>query len=166
LRGKIVEFVSRGDFGLASGEKTDDAFERVWFTESVTPEEVAFEPGVFLLTKSKAKVLKTTPVPEKEPEVPPEVGPQPPPEAEAVREEEEGPTAQVETKTLRVVGTVPPEVWNRLGTKVLPKLRSGADLKVGVDFSVTFSMDLARSIEADLHQILDDLGLADNVRIE
>jgi hypothetical protein len=164
LKSKIVEFVSRGDFGLASGEKTDATFERVWFAESVTPEEVAFEPGVFLLTKSKAKALKIPAVPEKEPEVPPEVGPQPQPEAEAVREEE--PTAQVETKTLRVVGTVPPEVWNRLGTKVLPKLRSGTDLRVGVDFFATFGVDLAKNVQADLHQILDDLGLADNVRIE
>src|SRR5207245_1886238 len=29
--------------------------------------------------------------------------------------------------------SVPPEVWNRLGTKILPKLRSGSDLKIGLD---------------------------------
>ncbi len=56
-------------------------------------------------------------------------------------------------------------MWNRLGTKVLPKLRSGSDLKVGVDFSVTVNRDLAGSLTSDLRQILDDLGLADKVQI-
>jgi hypothetical protein len=57
-------------------------------------------------------------------------------------------------------------VWNRLGTKILPKLRSGSNLKVGVDFSVTVNTDVAASLTSDLRQILDDLGLADKVRLE
>jgi hypothetical protein len=51
------------------------------------------------------------------------------------------PTAS--TRTLRLSGTVPPEVWNRLGTKILPKLRAGSDLKIGLEFSVTVSDDSA-----------------------
>jgi hypothetical protein len=68
---------------------------------------------------------------------------------------------------------VPPEVWNRLGTKVLPKLRSavpagrqGSDLKIGIEFSVTVQTGVAQSFQTDLKQILDDLGLADRVRVE
>ena len=34
-------------------------------------------------------------------------------------------------------GTSRPEVWNRLGTRLLPKLRSGRDLRVGVVFELT-----------------------------
>lgn len=45
LRSKIVEFTGRGDFGLASDQKTDGTFERVWFQEPVTADEVAFESG-------------------------------------------------------------------------------------------------------------------------
>jgi len=33
-----------------------------------------------------------------------------------------------------LAGPIPSEVWNRLGMKILPKLRSGSDLKVDVDF--------------------------------
>src|SRR3989337_593208 len=33
LRGKIVEFVSRGEFGLASGQKPDGGYERMLFNE-------------------------------------------------------------------------------------------------------------------------------------
>jgi hypothetical protein len=79
LRGKLVEFVERGDFGLASGPRPDGSYEHVWYAELLAPEEVAFEAGVFLLTKGKAKAL---------------------------------------------TDEVPPEVWNRLGTKVIPKLKS------------------------------------------
>ena len=38
--------------------------------------------------------------------------------------------------TLRLTGATPPEVWNRLGTKVLPKLRQGERLTVAIDCSV------------------------------
>jgi len=171
LRGKIVECVGRGDFGLASGQKPDGTYERVWFQEPVTADEVAFEPGVFLLTKAKAQALKSAclpagrgvpesaPGPEPAPPVPgpePAPGPEPGPQS----------TPGVQTKTIRLVGAVPPEVWNRLGTKVLPKLRSGSDLRVGVDFSVTVNRDVAGSLTSDLRQILDDLGLADTVRLD
>lgn len=165
LRGKIVEFVGRGDFGLASGQKADGTYERVWFQEPVTADEVAFESGVFLLTKAKAQALKagvpaTAPASELRPD-PPVAGDGTGPE----RESGQGSALGVQTRTIRLVGAVPPEVWNRLGTKVLPKLRSGSDLKVRVDFSVTVNRDVAASLTSDLRQILDDLGLADKVQI-
>ncbi|WP_447973884.1 hypothetical protein [Nitrospira sp. Kam-Ns4a] len=84
LRGKIVEFVARGDFGLASGQRADRTYERVWFQEPVSSDEVVFEAGVFLLTKAKAQALKAgvpEPVPEPEP-VPPVSGPEPGSESE------------------------------------------------------------------------------------
>jgi hypothetical protein len=64
------------------------------------------------------------------------------------------------------VGIVPPEIWNRLGTRILPKLRSGSDLKVGVDFSVAVNADSAQNVVAELQQILQELGLTGTVRIE
>ena len=59
LRRRIVEFVSDGDFGLASGSKGDGQYGRLWYAEPVGAEEVAFESGVFLLTKAKAEQLRT-----------------------------------------------------------------------------------------------------------
>ena len=61
---------------------------------------------------------------------------------------------------------VPPEIWNRLGTKVLPKLRSGDDLSVGIEFSVGVGSASAKNMETELQQILNDLGLGDRVRLE
>jgi hypothetical protein len=174
LKTKIVEFVARGDFGLASGQKPDGTYERVWFRETVPADEVAFESGVFLLKKAKAQVLKAglaaalsaaqAGVPEPAPG--PEPAP-PVPGAEPRPEPERGPGTALgaQTTTIRLAGAIPHEIWNRLGTKVLPKLRSGTDLKVSVDFSVTVNREMAGSLTADLRQILDDLGLADKVRL-
>jgi hypothetical protein len=61
---------------------------------------------------------------------------------------------------------VPPEIWNRLGTKIIPKLKSGSNLKIGVDFSVTVDAGSARGLESDLRQILEDLGLKGKINIE
>ena len=63
LRGKIVEFVGRGDFGLASGSRRDGSFDRVWFNEILSGDEVSFDTDVYLLTKTRARALSTTPLP-------------------------------------------------------------------------------------------------------
>ena len=68
--------------------------------------------------------------------------------------------------TLLLTGTVPPEVWNRLGTKLLPKLRSGEDLSVAIEFTVLVHSQFAQNMETELRQVLDDLELKDQVRVE
>jgi hypothetical protein len=67
---------------------------------------------------------------------------------------------------LRLVGTVPPEVWNRLGTKILPKLRAGTDLKVGLEFSVMVKADAASALISELRQVLEELGLSGSMQVE
>ena len=160
LRRKILEFVERSDFGLASGPKPDGSYERFWYAEPVDPDELAFDSSVFLLTKQRAQQLKTSrPSPQ-----PPEPGPLPTlqPEPKPLPESER---RAAEKTTLRLFGTIPPEIWNRLGTKVLPKLRSGEALRVGVEFTVTVDTALARNTEIELQQILAELGLADRLSV-
>ncbi len=164
LRTKIGEFVLNGDFGLASGARADGTYERVWFKELVALDEIAFEAGVFLLKKGKASALKEGRIP----------GPTPQPEPPIVEPTREpqpvtppaAPGVVAATRTFHVVGAIPPEVWNRLGTKLLPKLRSGSSLQVGVDFTVSVKAELIGSLEADIRQILEDLGLAGKVQIK
>jgi hypothetical protein len=64
------------------------------------------------------------------------------------------------------VGTVPVEVWNRLGTRILPKLRTGSGLKIGLEFSVTVNAENAGSLVSELRQVLEELGLSGAVRVE
>jgi Protein of unknown function (DUF499) len=168
LRHKIVEFVGQGDFGLASGYRPDGTYDHLWYREAMAPEEVAFEANVFLLTKAKAQALKVKVKPEPTLMPVPEPGPQPlpwsapEPSLEAVPE----PVPASHSHTLRLVGSIPPEVWNRLGTRVLPKLRTGNDLRVDVDLSVSLNTGLVRSMVSELRQILQDLDLEDRLRIE
>jgi len=164
LRNKIVEFVGKGDLGLASGQKPDGTYDRIWFEEQISSDEVTFESGVFLLTKAKAKILKAGM--KLEPGVVVSPGPEPVIEELKEPEKEKEPVPGIQTRTLRLVGTVPPEIWNRLGTRIIPKLKSGSDLKIGVDFSVTMNAESARSIESDLRQIIEDLGLKGKIKIE
>ena len=175
LRQKIVEFVGKGDFGLGSGRGADGRFERVSFRETVLPEDVMFESDVYLLTLGLAERLKAPQEPEPEsptatdggldgpaggatgpgpgPDIP--VDPQPPVSPE--------PSAR---KALRIQGDIPPEIWNRLGTRLLPKLRSGRDLKVAVTFELSADSADADPLLADLRQILEDLQLGERVRID
>ena len=75
------------------------------------------------------------------------------------------PSSAAAARTIRVSGDVPPEVWNRLGRTLLPKLRGGAELTLGVEFSATVEGDRADGLVADLKQILADLGLSEKMDV-
>ena len=175
LRRKLVEFVGKGDFGLGSGRVADGRFERVAFEATVSSEDVMFESDVYLLTQGLAERLKAPPAPK--PEAPPgpeagsggagggSSGPGTGPDIPSDPQPPTPPEPQVRT-TLRIHGDIPPEVWNRVGTRLLPKLRSGRDLKVGVTFELTADGRGVDALLADLRQILDELQLGERVRID
>ena len=170
LRRRIVEFVAEGEFGLASGEQGDGHYERMWYAESVGLDEVAFESGVFLLTKAKAEQLRaavddTKPLqPDLQPGSTDTAGTEPTPDPGGSQGEFPIPTGG--KSTLRLRGTVPREVWNRLGRTILPKLSSGDDLSVGIEFSVNVDAGRAQSLQLELRQALDDLGLREQVSVD
>ncbi len=179
LRSKIVEFVGRGDFGLASGPKPDGTYERLWYQETVPADEVAFEPGVVLLKKAKAEELRKKPAvgpdetgPSPDPQPPgPEPGPaviEPPePGIELIPPTPPAKPLTPPAKTLvRVSGSMASELWNRFGNRILPKLRSGEGLKITVDLSATFDSSVSNDVKSDLRQALCDLGLENSVDIE
>jgi hypothetical protein len=148
----------------AAAVELNGTYERMWFQELVPPDEVAFDAGVFLLRKTTAESLRAgqpAPLapasePEPSPTIAPAAGPAP----------GSGPEPTSLMRTLRLSGSVPPEVWNRLGTKIHPKLRSDSELKIGLEFSVTVSADLANGLATELRQILQELGLAETVKID
>jgi len=169
LKGKIPQFVEKGELGLASGLRPDGTFEHVWFKEYLSPDEVMFEPGVFLLKKSRAQELKDaerTPVtPTPQPQPPP--GPTPAPEPGTEPEPPSTPLPQPgQAQQLRLAGLIPPEVWNRLGTTVIPKLKAQGTLSVKIELSATVSPDAAASLSDELKQLLDELGIGGSVGVE
>lgn len=166
LRARITEFVQSGEFGLGSGHQPDGGYSRVWFAEPLPSEEVTFDLDVFLLTKVKAKELaqggspEVTVVPKPGPAPGPGPGPEPLPGPGP-----EPPTSQPDA-TLTLSGTIPPELWNRLGTKLIPKLRSGKSLTASVQLSVDFPANQTGRLREEISQILDGLGLASDWELD
>lgn len=176
LRAQIESFVEKGDFGLASGSKPAGGYERVWWKEPIRAEEVTFDDKTFLLTRARASTLaaqsKTSPsVSSVEkgnavtgaPEESPILVLEPLPAAPGVSAK----PATDEHVRICLRGKIPPEQWNKLGQKLIPKLRgSGQDLSLSLDASLTIRSQDFTYVEAELRQALRDLGLDGAVRIE
>jgi len=176
LRKRLPEFVMRGDFGFASGQKADGGYSRIWFGEMLPAEEIAFDSDVYLLLPKTAETYK---------EAKPSVlvlepqgqaagagvgaadaagGPPFGTTSQPGQAMEAGPTPA--TRTLRIYGEIPTEVWQRLGRTLIPKLKSGTDLHVGLDVSVVLDSDGAVGLRYEIQQILQDLKLEGKVKIE
>jgi len=160
IRRRVAEWVQAGDFGLASGGLDDGDLRTVWFEELVATEEIAYEPGVFLLTKARAGMLRHPTDPQ------PADPPTPDPEPEDPHYTEPAAATSSSRATLRVTGTLPPTAWNRFGTKVLPKLHACDSVSVRVELQADASGDLAASIEADIRQAVIELNLNDQLQVE
>jgi hypothetical protein len=179
LRSKIVEFVQKGDFGLASGPKPDGTYERLWHKVLVSPDEVAFEPGVLLIKKSQVEALKKAsekakpleePSKEKPSETEPETGAEVDTGTGTGGDTGEGPEPDVTpvptSVPIRVAGQVPPELWNRLGTRIVAKLRPHEGFAIEVVFSALVDGAAANDLRTELRQALADLGLDDGFTVE
>ena len=142
-------------------------------TYTVPTEEVAFENGVFLLTKAKAEELRQRPI---------EIAPTPP---TVTDDEQNGGTerqGEIETTSepdpetpiiiqpdrkasLSLSGTLPRESWNRVGTRLLPKLQGSEDISLKIELSASVGVEQAENMATELRQALEDLGLNWQVNI-
>jgi len=153
LRTQIARFVANGDFGLASTQRPDGTYERVWYKEQIGEEEITFEPDVFLLAKERAAALKTPAPPGPEPPMPPP-GPEPPEPPGP-----EPPPRPGTTMRIRVRSEVPPEIWNRLGYRLIPRLRAGENLSLVMEAVLDVPAENAASVRREIEQALQDLGI-------
>jgi len=161
LKAKVPGFVQRGDFGLASGADPAGGYQRVWFGEAVSPDEIAFDGDVYLLTKARAKVLKAKGA-QQEPDTKKPDKPEPPP----VDVDTPKPVVAAGVRTIRVSGEVPFESWNRLGARLIPKLRSGQSLRLTLDAVAEVDARAAAPLAADIRQVLGDLGLTEKLKVD
>jgi hypothetical protein len=176
LRNKVPEFVMRGDFGLASGPQSGGGYSHIWFRQMLPPEEITFDSEVFLLTSAAARRLTT------------------PADATTANREDAGgeptndrsdeaagpifggttdkPQSMATTTvpifhTIRMSGDIPTEVWTRLGRSLIPKLKSGGgSLRLGLNVELKIEADSAAALRAELRQIISDLGLDGQLKVE
>jgi hypothetical protein len=162
LKRKVPEFVAHGDFGLASGEQSGGGYQRVWFNEPVSTDEVSFDADVYLLKKDKAQALRGG---SRSDELPPR--PQPPAYDEgALAPRAESITPPTSVTSIVLTGVIPPELWNKVGMRLIPKLRSKAQPTLGVNFGLELDPEQATILVRDIAQALDDLGLRGKIKIE
>jgi hypothetical protein len=163
LRARIAGFVAAGDFGLASGAEPTGGYRRIWFCEEIDPVEITFEADVYLLTKAVAAKLNS-------PEITPMPGPEPTlPQSPVPPEEPSGP---VEAPTpnrpalISVTGNIPAEQWNRLGTRLIPKMRAAGTLTAAIRLEAEVDPTRAAALSTELQQIIDEIGLSASMRLE
>ncbi|MGH7067084.1 MAG: DUF499 domain-containing protein [Acetobacteraceae bacterium] len=162
LKPKIAEFVMRGDFGVAWRDR-NGGFAEVRFQDLLAPDEVEFSADMFLLRKEKARAFKaggdSVPAPEA-------VAASPPPEFPSPRVAAGVAVPEAASRRLSLETTVPHELWNRLGTRILPRLRSGSELRIGVSLELTVPAGEAETLAQDLRQVVEELGLQGAVKLE
>jgi len=177
LRNRLPEFVMRGDFGFASGQKPEGGYSRTWFSELLPPEEISFDSDLYLLLPKTAQELKESKGKLTVVETPPTSLPTMPVPAGAGAEGSlfgqpvlpgaaSSTTTQAKTRTLRISGEIPTEVWNRLGRTLLPKLKTGGELHFAIDASIQIEADSSNGLRQEIEQILRDLNLLDKVKLD
>jgi hypothetical protein len=75
------------------------------------------------------------------------------------------PVAPVE-KNIQITGKIPPDSWNLIGTKVIPKIRIGNNIQINVAISFSVDNKLAQSTVSELEQAIDDIGLSGDLKVE
>jgi hypothetical protein len=125
----------------------------------VSADEISFQGEVYLVLRKRAEAIK------KGEAAPPKPAEPPPPE-------EKGPVEKpVEavpggSRTIRIHGEISREVWNRLGNNLLFKLKPAKSLRIGISFEAEVEEADADRVVAELRQALEDLHIADRVKIE
>jgi hypothetical protein len=130
----------------------------------MSPDEVVFDGQTYLLLPSAAKALRTAPPagPDGRP-AEAAAGPAVPVESEAAVATASPVMETAGTRRIRLSGSIPPEVWNRVGNRLLPKLRSGVNLDVSVGFEIEVDAATADHFLSEIRQILEDLALSGRV---
>jgi hypothetical protein len=163
LRARIAEFVNKGEFGFGSGAEPAGGYRRVWFHEDIDPVEITFDADLYLLTKAVAARLKT-------PEVTPPLGPEPTPPQSLVPPEEPSRPAEPPPSNLpasiSVSGNIPAEQWNRLGTRLIPKMRAAGTLTAAIRLEAEVDPARAAALATELQQVIEEIGLSGSIRIE
>jgi Protein of unknown function (DUF499) len=173
LSEKIPELVARGELGFATGQRPEGGFQRSWFNETVPAEEIEFGYDAFVIRKDRAKTLREKAAAAAAAEAPTPLpsAPQPggftlvSPEPELPNGSTTGMPA-ARKMILRVKGPLAPELWNRFGSKIVPKLRSGENLQTRVELTAEVTSELVAGLESEVRQLLADLELNGKILVE
>ena len=61
---------------------------------------------------------------------------------------------------ISIAGTVPPEQWNRLGTRLIPKMRAAGTVTATISLEIEVDRAKSAAVSTELRQIIDEIGLS------
>jgi hypothetical protein len=67
---------------------------------------------------------------------------------------------------ISVAGKIPPEQWNRLGTRLIPKMRAAGSVSATIRLEGEVDPARAAALSSELQQVIDEIGLSASIRIE
>jgi hypothetical protein len=133
---------------------------RVWFREIISPEDVSFDIGIYLLRRDRAESVSASaakpfsPVAGSTEGSSAADGGNAAASTTAATHETEAVTGE-EAYTLTVIGEIPPELWNKVGIRNIPKLRAAqSEPHLSVNFALDTKGELAANLKRDLEQAL------------
>jgi len=123
---------------------------------------VAFDANVFLLKKESAeKLLVPAPAVPAGGEGSPATPAEPPKSTGGALI----PSPAAGVVAVRLSGEVPPELWNKVGIKLIPKLRSTNGLRIEVVMTGNVDGSSAASFVDDVKQAITDLDLQGKLNV-
>jgi hypothetical protein len=160
LRSRITEWVETGAFGLASGARQDGGYARVWYNQLVPPDEVTFDADIYLLKQAVATALLARSDPAGAPPIASASDPVP----TSIDAPAHNPARACPSR-ITIRGALPPEQWNRVGTRLIPRLRAAGSVAVSIAICCDIESTTVADLIADLERTLQDLGLAGQLTI-
>lgn len=168
LQSYIAQWVETGEFGLASGARRDGGYQRIWYQQIVPISDIQFGPDVYLLKKRTVDGLVHRPesdgtidgcVPRVDDDISENAHIQ---DASAASAD----AGLDDPIRIRIRGNMPVEQWNRLGTRVIPRLRAIGTVTASICLACDAETSVTPAALFELEQALRDLRLSDQLKLE
>lgn len=175
LKGKIHDFVTKGDAGLISASNADGSGHHLWFKEELDPSEIMFVSEVSLVLAKKVYIYKSKDEPSPKPD-PGEVGVDPTPDDPQNGTGTGSGTGTGRTKddpqpdlphlnTVKLRGELPYELWNKFSRSVLTKLKANCcSLVLHVEITAEIDRIQSEIIVNDIQCGIEELNLGDKIK--
>ncbi|HXZ87674.1 MAG TPA: hypothetical protein VEF07_03820 [Candidatus Binataceae bacterium] len=75
-------------------------------------------------------------------------------------------TAATGTKSILLTEVIPPQLWNKVGIRLIPKLRSNLQPTLGANFILEIDSAKAANLIREIQQALGDLELTGTIKVE
>src|SRR5205823_4473982 len=95
----------------------------------------------------------------------PEPAPEEPPASPVGPHRPDDGDADAHVVIIAVAGSIPPEQWNRLGTRLIPKMRAAGTVTANIRLEIEVDQAKSTTLTSEFRQIVDETGLSATVHV-